>query len=94
MLSKLFLTACLAFSALVSINADIPADQITNIPGYGVPKTKQYSGFIAADDAKTVFLHYWFVTSPNPTKDPVSVWMNGGPGCSSMEGGLYENGMF
>jgi len=94
MLSKLFLTACLAFSALVSINADVPADLITNIPGYGAPKTKQYSGFIAADDAKTVFLHYWFVTSPNPTKDPVAVWMNGGPGCSSMEGGLYENGPF
>jgi len=88
------LLAILSFLFL-NARADVPADQITNIPGYGPPKSKQYSGFLPVDDAKTVFLHYWFVTSTNnPKSDPVAVWMNGGPGCSSLEGGLYELGPY
>ena len=40
-----------------------------------------------------MFLHYWFVESTNaPATDPVVVWMNGGPGCSSMEGFFFELG--
>ena len=78
-----------------SVTADVPADLIASIPGFGKTPTKQYSGLLPADANNTVFLHYWFVTSSgNPTTDPVVVWMNGGPGCSSLEGGLYELGPF
>jgi serine carboxypeptidase-like clade 1 len=79
----------------VTVSADVPADLISTVPGYGTPPSKQYSGFLPVDDNSTVFLHYWFVTSSGNLKsDPVAVWMNGGPGCSSMEGGLYELGPF
>ena len=75
--------------------ADVPADLITDLPGYGKTPSAQYSGYLAADDAETVMLHYWFVTSTgNPKTDPVSVWMNGGPGASSLEGFLTELGPF
>ena len=88
------LAVCATF-LFSSISADVPADLISSIPGYGSPPSKQYSGFLPADDNNTVFLHYWFVTSTgNPATDPVVVWMNGGPGCSSLEGALYELGPF
>ena len=75
--------------------ADVPADLIDMLPGYGKPPSKHYSGYLPADAAETVLLHYWFVTSTgNPATDPVAVWMNGGPGASSLEGFLTELGPF
>lgn len=38
-------------------------------------------------------LFYYFVVSEgNPAKDPVVLWLNGGPGCSSFDGFVYEHG--
>eukprot|EP01084_Bolivina_argentea_P106689 190867_1 len=67
-------------------------DLITNLPGltWNV-NYKQYSGYL--DASSTNHLHYWFQESQNnPETDPIVLWLNGGPGCSSLDGLLYEQG--
>ena len=43
-----------------------------------------YSGYLKVTATKQ--LHYVFIGSKDKTTDPVVLWFNGGPGCSSLEG--------
>lgn len=73
-------------------------DEITSLPGLNyTPNFKHYSGYLEADEKKPTnrFWHYWFVESQSdPSKDPLVLWLNGGPGCSSLLGLLTELGPF
>uniref|UniRef100_A0A2N9HTQ7 Carboxypeptidase n=1 Tax=Fagus sylvatica TaxID=28930 RepID=A0A2N9HTQ7_FAGSY len=70
---------------------------ITQLPGFTATfPSKHYSGYVTIGenhDGKNLF--YYFVESEgNPSKDPVVLWLNGGPGCSSFDGFVYEHGPF
>jgi len=69
-------------------------DKIVSLPGLNFATNySQFSGYLKGDN--TTYLHYWFVESQSSPRDsPLVVWMNGGPGCSSMDGLLNELGPF
>lgn len=71
-------------------------DEIKSMPGLNYTLNfKQYSGYLEADDKQNRFWHYWFVESQSsPASDPIVLWLNGGPGCSSLLGLLTELGPF
>lgn len=53
-----------------------------------------YSGYIPLTGTAKK-LHYMATLSRgDPTKDPIIIWFNGGPGCSSMLGFSQENGPY
>ncbi|XP_069035657.1 lysosomal protective protein [Lepisosteus oculatus] len=70
------------------------ADEIKYLPGLEKqPGFRQYSGYLNVSGSK--HLHYWFLESQkDPAGSPVVLWLNGGPGCSSLDGLLTEHGPF
>ncbi|KAK9166009.1 hypothetical protein Scep_001200 [Stephania cephalantha] len=54
---------------------------------------KDSSLYIGADEKNDVQLFYYYIKSErDPTKDPLFLWLTGGPGCSAFSALVYEIG--
>ncbi|GAQ91793.1 serine carboxypeptidase [Klebsormidium nitens] len=69
---------------------------VTSLPGFsGAFPSRHFAGYITVDEVHDRNLFYYFVESErSPTDDPLVLWLNGGPGCSSFDGFVYEHGPF
>ncbi|RHZ24317.1 hypothetical protein DYB37_010120, partial [Aphanomyces astaci] len=74
-----------------------PDHQIHDLPGYNDSTPidfKHYAGRLPLPSSGQE-LFYWLVESQDdPATDPIVLWLNGGPGCSSLGGFFTELGPF
>eukprot|EP00980_Cylindrotheca_fusiformis_P002200 scaffold504_cov109-Cylindrotheca_fusiformis.AAC.6 len=91
------------FAAAGNVAAFPKEDLIEELPSYGKTPTPHYSGYLDASKGCDIFtngpickIHYWFAMAEGgddvALKKPVVLWLNGGPGSSSILGFLQEEG--
>lgn len=96
-MSMLFLHLIFFTMKVFCFSPHFHADKIVTLPGQ--PQNiafQQFSGYVTVDNKKHKSLFYYFAESEtDPSSKPLVLWLNGGPGCSSLGVGAFsENGPF
>jgi hypothetical protein len=94
--ARLWLLAAVVVATSFLAVAAPPGALVTSVPGFGNKQqlpSKHYAGYVTVDERHGRRLFYYLVESErDPARDPVVLWLNGGPGCSSFDGFVYEHG--
>ncbi|KAI4368534.1 hypothetical protein MLD38_017081 [Melastoma candidum] len=79
-----------------TVRLSLLQDRITHLPGQPPVSFRQYSGYVTIDPRRQRSLFYYFAEAElDPGSKPLVLWLNGGPGCSSLGVGAFsENGPF
>ena len=68
---------------------------VDSLPGIDLPIGESYAGLLPISDSKNetreLFFWFWPTSDPNGSTD-ILIWLQGGPGCSSLDGIFEENG--
>ncbi|MCJ1285588.1 hypothetical protein MMC26_004929 [Xylographa opegraphella] len=95
-------TACKYSAATLLWTKPTKTDQAFAVNGSALPEVnfdigESYAGTLSIDSNANNHnrLWFWFFPSENPAaSNEITIWLNGGPGCSSLDGLFQENGPF